>query len=113
MDHTVFTLMIDYLSYVANRGVRRQKLRKINAFLTRYSLSHLAVLDVIGWLSQFYQFVKLKLPWAKGPIYRDISDMAEIANGKRKYGICSSLCVITIRWLDRKGTLSAHGLRLP
>ena len=54
MHNTVFTLVIDFLGYVTSLGIRGQKLLMIGAFLTRYSLGHLAMLDLINWLSRFY-----------------------------------------------------------
>lgn len=52
--NAVFTLVIDYLSYVTSLGIRGQNFLMISAFLTRYSLGHLVMLDLINWLSRFY-----------------------------------------------------------
>jgi len=51
---TVKSHEIHHLRQSYNLWILSQKvLRRISVFLTRYSLSYLAVLDLINWLSQF------------------------------------------------------------
>ena len=60
---SAFVLCVKYRIYsfdslapvVANLRIYKPLLlRRISAFLTRYGMSHLAVKDLINWLSQLY-----------------------------------------------------------